>query len=91
MPTCLHKWQNHHCMSSPQVPQQVKVTLEDSPYFQLVGPNSVHRKLPPGLSTTVRVLFTPEQNKVSREVPRDWRLQRKVNLQGCSLGIRPGF
>ncbi|NXY09427.1 HYDIN protein, partial [Pteruthius melanotis] len=46
-----------------KVPQQVKVTMENSPYFQLVGPNSVHRKVPPGLSTTVRILFTPGQNK----------------------------
>ncbi|NXY12133.1 HYDIN protein, partial [Pteruthius melanotis] len=50
-----------------KVPQQVKVTLENSPYFQLAGPNSVHRKVPPGLSTTVCILFTPEQNKASLE------------------------
>ncbi|NWT76775.1 HYDIN protein, partial [Prunella himalayana] len=46
-----------------QVPHLVKVTLESSPYFQVVGPNDVCRKVPPGLSTTVHVLFTPGQNK----------------------------
>ncbi|XP_041268409.1 hydrocephalus-inducing protein homolog, partial [Onychostruthus taczanowskii] len=46
-----------------KVPHLVKVTLESSPYFQLVGPNAVCRKVPPGLYTSVRVLFTPGQNK----------------------------
>nr|XP_030138199.3 hydrocephalus-inducing protein homolog [Taeniopygia guttata]XP_030138200.3 hydrocephalus-inducing protein homolog [Taeniopygia guttata] len=46
-----------------KVPRMMKVTLESSPYFQLVGPNDVYRKVPPGLSVTVRILFSPEQNK----------------------------
>ncbi|XP_058702211.1 hydrocephalus-inducing protein homolog [Poecile atricapillus] len=46
-----------------KVPHVLKVTLESSPYFQLVGPNDACRKVPPGLSMTVRILFTPEQNK----------------------------
>ncbi|XP_053843742.1 hydrocephalus-inducing protein homolog isoform X2 [Vidua macroura] len=46
-----------------KVPHLMKVTLESSPYFQLVGPNDVCRKVPPGLSTTVHVLFSPWQNK----------------------------
>ncbi|RLV97374.1 hypothetical protein DV515_00011824 [Chloebia gouldiae] len=45
------------------VPHVMKVTLESSPYFQLVGPNDVCHKVPPGLSTTVRILFSPGQNK----------------------------
>ncbi|XP_056357030.1 uncharacterized protein LOC130258039 [Oenanthe melanoleuca] len=50
-------------MSFLQVSHLVKVTLESSPYFQLVGPNDVYRKVPPGLSKAVRILFTPGQNK----------------------------
>ncbi|XP_057890433.1 hydrocephalus-inducing protein homolog [Melospiza georgiana] len=46
-----------------KVPHLVKVTLKSSPYFQLVGPNDVCRKVPPGLYTTVRILFTPGQRK----------------------------
>ncbi|NWV44296.1 HYDIN protein, partial [Grantiella picta] len=43
--------------------QVVRVTMESSPYFQLVGPSGACRKVPPGLFVTVRVLFMPEQNK----------------------------
>ncbi|XP_063024389.1 hydrocephalus-inducing protein homolog [Melospiza melodia melodia] len=46
-----------------KVPHLLKVTLKSSPYFQLVGPNDVCRKVPPGLYTTVRILFTPGQRK----------------------------
>ncbi|CAN8186584.1 unnamed protein product [Coccothraustes coccothraustes] len=46
-----------------RVPHLLKVTLEHSPYFQLVGPNHVCHKVPPGLYATVRVLFTPGQKK----------------------------
>uniref|UniRef100_A0A8C5X688 HYDIN/VesB/CFA65-like Ig-like domain-containing protein n=1 Tax=Malurus cyaneus samueli TaxID=2593467 RepID=A0A8C5X688_9PASS len=45
------------------VPQLVRITMESSPYFQLVGPSGAYRKVPPGLSVTVRILFTPGQNK----------------------------
>ncbi|RMC09014.1 hypothetical protein DUI87_14013 [Hirundo rustica rustica] len=46
-----------------KVPHLLKVTLESLPYFKLVGPNDVYRKVPPGLYTTVRILFTPAENK----------------------------
>ncbi|NXD48612.1 HYDIN protein, partial [Corvus moneduloides] len=46
-----------------KVPQQVKVTWESSPYFQLVGPSGMCHKVPPGLSITIHILFTPWQNK----------------------------
>ncbi|NWV17226.1 HYDIN protein, partial [Origma solitaria] len=46
-----------------KVPQLMKITMESSPYFQLVCPSGVWRKVPPGLFVTVRVLFTPLQNK----------------------------
>lgn len=74
-----------------QVPHLLKVTLENSPYFQLVGPNDVCRKVPPGLYKTVRILFTPGQRKVSLQGPRGWCLQWKVDLQGWIQGIWPGF
>ncbi|XP_050835037.1 hydrocephalus-inducing protein homolog [Serinus canaria] len=45
------------------VPHLLKVTLENSLYFQLVGPNRVYRKVPPGLYATVRILFTPGKKK----------------------------
>ncbi|XP_059713712.1 hydrocephalus-inducing protein homolog [Haemorhous mexicanus] len=45
------------------VPHLLKVTLENSPFFQLVGPNRVYRKVPPGLYATVRILFLPGKKK----------------------------
>ncbi|KAM7040273.1 hydrocephalus-inducing protein homolog [Acridotheres tristis] len=46
-----------------KVPLLVKVILESSPYFQLEMPSNVYCKVPPGLSVTVRILFSPGQNK----------------------------
>ncbi|XP_066050989.1 hydrocephalus-inducing protein homolog [Chamaea fasciata] len=46
-----------------KVPHLMKVTLESSPYFKLVGPSDVYRKVPPGLTGTFRILFTPAENK----------------------------
>ncbi|KAM4894666.1 hydrocephalus-inducing protein homolog [Sylvia borin] len=37
--------------------------MESSPYFQLVGPNDACHVVPPGMSTHVRVRFTPDENK----------------------------
>ncbi|XP_038004429.1 hydrocephalus-inducing protein homolog, partial [Motacilla alba alba] len=45
------------------IPHLMKVTLVNSPYFQLVGPDDACRKVPPGLYTTARVRFTPGVNK----------------------------
>lgn len=69
-------------MSFLQVPRLVKVVLESSPYFKLISPNTVCRKVAPGMPSTFRILFTPEENKVRPEVPRGWCLQWKVNVQG---------
>ncbi|XP_053937812.1 hydrocephalus-inducing protein homolog [Cuculus canorus] len=49
--------------NSDKVPQLVKVIMERSPYFKLVIPSGVYRKIPPGLTATFRILFTPEENK----------------------------
>ncbi|XP_027541094.1 hydrocephalus-inducing protein homolog [Neopelma chrysocephalum] len=45
------------------VPRLVKVTMESSPYFHLVGPSGAYRKVPPGMSSTLRIVFTPGENK----------------------------
>ncbi|NXP25966.1 HYDIN protein, partial [Scytalopus superciliaris] len=54
---------NDCSVSFLQVPRLVKVTLESSPYFKLVGPSGVYRKVPPGMCSTLRILFTPGENK----------------------------
>ncbi|XP_058278126.1 hydrocephalus-inducing protein-like [Hirundo rustica] len=43
--------------------QLVKVSMASSPYFQLDCPNDVCHIVPAGMSTPVRVLFTPKENK----------------------------
>ncbi|TRZ13016.1 hypothetical protein HGM15179_014098 [Zosterops borbonicus] len=57
--------QNKCETSHHKVPHLVKVTLQSSPYFQLAASNDWggHHKVPLGLYTTVRILFTPGQNK----------------------------
>ncbi|XP_073420456.1 hydrocephalus-inducing protein homolog [Dendrobates tinctorius] len=49
--------------NNDKVPRLVKVTQESSPYFQIVSPNDVCHKVAPGMPSTFRVLFTPEENK----------------------------
>ncbi|XP_075181569.1 hydrocephalus-inducing protein homolog [Anomaloglossus baeobatrachus] len=49
--------------NNDKVPRLVKVTQESSPYFQVVSPNDVCHKVAPGMASTFRVLFTPEENK----------------------------
>ncbi|NXF97015.1 HYDIN protein, partial [Eubucco bourcierii] len=46
-----------------KVPRQVKVILESSPYFRVISPRDVCQKVAPGMVSTFRVLFTPEENK----------------------------
>ncbi|XP_071423982.1 hydrocephalus-inducing protein homolog [Pithys albifrons albifrons] len=45
-----------------KVPRLVKVIIERSPYFKLDGPSGVYHKVPPGLCSTSRILFTPVEN-----------------------------
>uniref|UniRef100_A0A663MTR8 HYDIN/VesB/CFA65-like Ig-like domain-containing protein n=1 Tax=Athene cunicularia TaxID=194338 RepID=A0A663MTR8_ATHCN len=40
-----------------------KVVLEPSPYFKLTRPSGVCCKVAPGMCSTFRILFTPEENK----------------------------
>ncbi|XP_061217731.1 hydrocephalus-inducing protein homolog isoform X3 [Neopsephotus bourkii] len=46
-----------------KVPRLVKVVLENSPYFKLISPNGGSHKVAAGLSSTFRIIFTPEENK----------------------------
>ncbi|XP_068267672.1 hydrocephalus-inducing protein homolog [Nyctibius grandis] len=46
-----------------KVPRLVKVVLESSPYFKLISPDDVCRKVAPGMTSTFRVIFSPEENK----------------------------
>ncbi|CAM9813667.1 unnamed protein product, partial [Bubo scandiacus] len=46
-----------------KVPRLVKVVLETSPYFKLTSPGGVCCKVAPGMCSTFRIQFTPEENK----------------------------
>ncbi|XP_074751148.1 hydrocephalus-inducing protein homolog [Athene noctua] len=49
--------------NTDRVPRLVKVVLEPSPYFKLTRPGGVCCKVAPGMCSTFRILFTPEENK----------------------------
>ncbi|XP_071973078.1 hydrocephalus-inducing protein homolog isoform X2 [Engystomops pustulosus] len=49
--------------NNDKVPRLVKVTQESSPYFKIISPNDVCHKVAPGMPSTFRILFTPEENK----------------------------
>lgn len=70
---------------SLQVPRLVKVVLESSPYFKLISPTDVCRKVAPGMPSTFRILFTPEENKVRPEVPGGWCLLVECEPMGLDL------
>ncbi|XP_059340033.1 hydrocephalus-inducing protein homolog [Ammospiza nelsoni] len=57
------QWQNHNFMSLLQFLHVVKVSMESSPYFQLVSSSDAYRAVPPGASAPVRIRFTPSKNK----------------------------
>ncbi|NWR29398.1 HYDIN protein, partial [Tachuris rubrigastra] len=46
-----------------KVTQLVKVTMDSSPYFKLVGPNGVWHQVPSGSFCTINILFIPEGSK----------------------------
>ncbi|KAM9301954.1 hydrocephalus-inducing protein homolog [Gastrophryne carolinensis] len=45
------------------VPRLVKVVQENSPYFKVISPSDVCHKVAPGMPSTFRIQFTPEENK----------------------------
>ncbi|XP_063801928.1 hydrocephalus-inducing protein homolog isoform X2 [Pseudophryne corroboree] len=49
--------------NNDKVPRLIKVIQENSPYFQVISPNDVCNKVAPGMASTFRILFTPEENK----------------------------
>ncbi|XP_054856814.1 hydrocephalus-inducing protein homolog [Eublepharis macularius] len=49
--------------NNDKIPRLVKVVLQSSPYFQVISPNNVCNKVAPGMPSTFRILFTPEENK----------------------------
>ncbi|XP_040894088.1 hydrocephalus-inducing protein homolog [Toxotes jaculatrix] len=50
-------------LNNDMVSRQVKLELQDSEYFRVVGPKNAGSKVPPGMSATFTVLFTPQENK----------------------------
>ncbi|XP_074864560.1 hydrocephalus-inducing protein homolog isoform X2 [Carettochelys insculpta] len=49
--------------NNDKIPRLVKVILESSPYFRVISPNDMGHKVAPGMASTFRILFTPEENK----------------------------
>ncbi|KAI3371721.1 hypothetical protein L3Q82_024292, partial [Scortum barcoo] len=49
--------------NSDKVSRQVKLEVQDSDYFHVIGPNDASSKVAPGLSATFTVSFTPQENK----------------------------
>ncbi|XP_068116429.1 hydrocephalus-inducing protein homolog [Hyperolius riggenbachi] len=49
--------------NNDKVPRLVKVVQENSPYFSIISPNDVCNKVAPGMPSTFRIQFTPEENK----------------------------
>ncbi|XP_074403746.1 hydrocephalus-inducing protein homolog [Zonotrichia albicollis] len=50
-------------MNKDKILHVVKVSMESSPYFQLVSSSDAYRAVPPGASAPVRIRFTPSKNK----------------------------
>ncbi|XP_068876459.1 hydrocephalus-inducing protein homolog [Aphelocoma coerulescens] len=44
-------------------PRSVRVTMENSPHFRLVGSNDAYHRVPAGARHTVRIHFTPDEDK----------------------------
>ncbi|XP_077612463.1 hydrocephalus-inducing protein homolog [Crocuta crocuta] len=49
--------------NNDKIPRMVKVVEESSPYFKVISPKDIGHKVAPGVPSTFRVLFTPEENK----------------------------
>ncbi|XP_064262085.1 hydrocephalus-inducing protein-like [Passer domesticus] len=53
-------------MNVDKFPHAVKVSMERSPYFQVMGSNDAYRLLVPDASVPVRIRFIPDENKVKK-------------------------
>ncbi|XP_064239335.1 hydrocephalus-inducing protein homolog [Aotus nancymaae] len=49
--------------NNDKIPRLVKVVEESSPYFKVISPKDISRKVAPGVPSVFRILFTPEENK----------------------------
>ncbi|XP_072277434.1 hydrocephalus-inducing protein homolog [Pyxicephalus adspersus] len=49
--------------NNDKVPRLVKVVQENSPYFSIISPSDVCNKVAPGMASTFRIQFTPEETK----------------------------
>ncbi|XP_032984537.1 hydrocephalus-inducing protein homolog [Rhinolophus ferrumequinum] len=49
--------------NNDKIPRLVKVVEESSPYFKVISPKNVGRKVAPGVPSIFRILFIPEENK----------------------------
>ncbi|XP_036605974.1 hydrocephalus-inducing protein homolog [Trichosurus vulpecula] len=49
--------------NNDKIPRLVKIVEESSPYFKVISPNDICNKVAPGVPSTFRILFTPEENK----------------------------
>ncbi|KAI3370851.1 hypothetical protein L3Q82_007368 [Scortum barcoo] len=50
-------------LNNDKVSRQVRLELQDSEYFHVVGPEDTCSKVAPGMSVTFTVSFTPQENK----------------------------
>lgn len=55
-----------------QIPRMVKVVEESSPYFKVISPTGIGHKVAPGVPSVFRILFIPEENKVTAVLARQW-------------------
>lgn len=55
----------HPCVFFLQIPRMVKVVEQSSPYFKVISPKDSGHKVAPGVPSIFRILFTPEENKVT--------------------------
>ncbi|XP_058135740.1 hydrocephalus-inducing protein homolog isoform X1 [Dasypus novemcinctus] len=49
--------------NNDKVPRMVKIVEESSPYFKVINPKDIGHKVAPGVPSTFRILFSPEENK----------------------------
>ncbi|XP_042636791.1 hydrocephalus-inducing protein homolog [Orycteropus afer afer] len=49
--------------NNDKIPRMIKVIEESSPYFKVISPKDISHKVAPGVPSTFRILFTPEENK----------------------------
>ncbi|XP_061325296.1 hydrocephalus-inducing protein-like [Pezoporus flaviventris] len=49
--------------NTDRVPRLLNVILGNSPYFELISPSDEDYKVAPGMSSTYRILFRPDENK----------------------------